>query len=75
MEMHKDVDARHSLAMHFATFAGSEAEALEPVVELMNARREAGLGHWREEGGIGMIDVGETAEVPLRSIDDVSHST
>lgn len=53
--------------MHYATFAGSEAEALEPVVELNEARRQAGLGDWREEGGIGLIDMGETAEIPLLS--------
>lgn len=66
--MHKDLGARHSLAMHFATFAGTEAEALEPVVELMEARREAGLDDWREDGGIGIIDVGEIAEIPLGSM-------
>lgn len=63
--IHRDVHARHSLAMHFGTFAGSEAEAIEPLVELANARREAKIGDWWEEGGIGAIDVGETAEVRI----------
>ena len=61
--MHRDIRARHSLAMHFGTFAGSDVEALEPLIELANARQEAGIGDWREEGGIGAIDVGETAEI------------
>ncbi|KAI5118427.1 hypothetical protein M0805_005511 [Coniferiporia weirii] len=61
--IHRAVRARHTLAMHFATFAGSDAEALEPVVELMEAREEAGVGDWMEEGGMGVIGVGSTVEV------------
>lgn len=37
--IHPDVRARHTLACHFATFAGSDAEALEPLVELEWAKR------------------------------------
>ncbi|THH05324.1 hypothetical protein EW145_g4881 [Phellinidium pouzarii] len=66
--IHQDVRAHHTLAMHFATFAGSEAEALEPLIELEQSRKEAGIGDWMEEGGIGAIDIGETirntAQVP-----------
>ena len=46
--------ARHSLAMHFATFTGSDVEALDPIVELEQAKREMGadLRHGSEgEGG------------------------
>ncbi|KLO19612.1 Metallo-hydrolase/oxidoreductase, partial [Schizopora paradoxa] len=57
-----DIRARHSLACHFATFAGSDAEALEPLVELEWAKR---TGDWMEEGGFGWIDVGATAEITL----------
>ena len=39
LQMHVDLRARHSLAMHFATFAGSDYEALEPIVELEQAKR------------------------------------
>jgi hypothetical protein len=58
-----DLQARHSLAMHFATFAGSEHEALEPLVRLVNGREKVGRGNWNEEGGIGAIDVGECVSV------------
>jgi hypothetical protein len=87
--MHVDLRARHSLAMHFATFAGSDHEALEPIVELEQARRAmemvtspadhqgsedegegegeregvVSVGDWWMEGGMGIIDVGETAVV------------
>lgn len=63
--IHKDVRSRHTLAMHFATFSGTENEALEPLVELAQAREEANLGDWFEDGGIGAIDIGETAEIPI----------
>jgi len=55
--------------MHFAMFAGSEYEALEPLVRLVEGRERA-LGHmeqhgrwrgkedWEEEGGFGAVDVG-----------------
>ena len=90
--MHVALRARHSLAMHFATFAGSDVEALDPIVELEQAKREMVLlsqptstgtgggdgvddarqtstgavgivGDWWTEGGMGVIDVGETAIV------------
>jgi N-acyl-phosphatidylethanolamine-hydrolysing phospholipase D len=74
--MHGALRARHSLAMHFATFAGSDIEALDPIVELERAKREMGegegdgggegaqiVGDWWMEGGMGVIDVGETAVV------------
>jgi N-acyl-phosphatidylethanolamine-hydrolysing phospholipase D len=81
--MHTELRARHSLAMHFATFAGSDHEALEPIVELEQAKRamklvtgaadhqgnedegEGGwsVGDWWMEGGMGVIDIGETAVV------------
>ncbi|KAH8977042.1 hypothetical protein EDB92DRAFT_1957890 [Lactarius akahatsu] len=61
---------RHSLAMYFATFGGSDIEALDPIVELQrdDVRRtttaavEIGGGWWME-GGMDIIDVGETATV------------
>ncbi|KAH9034063.1 Metallo-hydrolase/oxidoreductase [Lactarius pseudohatsudake] len=88
LRMHLALRARHSLAMHFATFAGSDVEALDPIVELEQAKREmvmmmapvedgvvdgsadnvlrktpAAVGDWWMEGGMGVIDVGETATV------------
>ena len=44
--------------MHFATFAGSEYEALEPLVRLIEGRESSGRGGWEEEGGFGAVDVG-----------------
>ena len=52
--------------MHFATFAGSDIEALEPVAELIAEKeKDGGIGDWMEEGGFGVIDVGETAVIPV----------
>jgi N-acyl-phosphatidylethanolamine-hydrolysing phospholipase D len=91
LQMHVDLRSRHSLAMHFATFAGSDYEALEPIVELEQAKRAVemvtgaadrqggkndgegegegegervvSVGDWWMEGGMGVIDIGETAVV------------
>ena len=45
-----DIRARHALACHFATFAGSDAEALEPLVELEWAKRAGAT--WDGERGL-----------------------
>ena len=88
LRMHLALRSRHSLAMHFATFAGSDVEALDPIIELEQAKRETvllsadgdnsavdvqriittaavGVGDWWMEGGMGVIDVGETAIVQV----------
>ncbi|KAI0684086.1 beta-lactamase superfamily domain-containing protein [Cytidiella melzeri] len=69
--LHKDIRSRHSLGMHFATFAGSDAEALEPVAELIAEKEkiDTDVGDWMDEGGFGVIDVGHTAVVPVSSGD------
>ncbi|KAF8261581.1 hypothetical protein EI94DRAFT_1705439 [Lactarius quietus] len=66
---------RHSLAIHFATFASSDTEALDPIVGLERSKREmvaaggdavavaAAVGYWWMDGGMGAIYVGETAIV------------
>ena len=59
--------------MHFATFAGSEVEAREPVAELVAAKEREKVGDWREEGGFGVIDVGETAVIPVCGGGEHSH--
>jgi N-acyl-phosphatidylethanolamine-hydrolysing phospholipase D len=60
--------------MHFATFAGSDVEALEPIVELMEAKDKERVGGWEVDWGFGTIDVGATAvvEVGARDAKDVS---
>ena len=52
--------------MHFATFAGSDVEALEPIVELMEARDGANIGDWETEWGFGTLNVGETAILEVK---------
>ncbi|KAI0761404.1 beta-lactamase superfamily domain-containing protein [Irpex lacteus] len=67
LALHKDIRSRHSFGMHFATFAGSDMEALEPVAELVAEKEKDGsTGDWMDEGGFGVIDVGETAVVPIQ---------
>lgn len=51
--------------MHFATFSGSDVEALEPIVELMEARDAANIGGWETEWGFGTLNVGETAIIKV----------
>ena len=68
--IHVDIQSKHTLASHFASFAGSDAEALEPIVELEAAKEpneesKNTIGDWNEEGGFGWIDVGATAEIPF----------
>ncbi|KIJ36543.1 hypothetical protein M422DRAFT_261108 [Sphaerobolus stellatus SS14] len=76
--MHKDIKSHHSIGMHFATFAGSDVEAFEPIVELEVAKDKENdkrqttqgeeaevVGDWNIEGGFGIIDIGETAIIPV----------
>ncbi|KAN0142001.1 hypothetical protein V8E53_000463 [Lactarius tabidus] len=54
LRMHLALRSRHSLAMHFATFAGSDVEALDPILELEQAKREMmmlSLGGADADGG------------------------
>ncbi|KAH9954713.1 beta-lactamase superfamily domain-containing protein [Russula dissimulans] len=44
LRMHSALRSRHSLAMHFATFAGSDVEAFDPIVALEQAKREMARG-------------------------------
>lgn len=69
MAIHRAIRSRHTLAMHFATFAGSDVEAFDPIVQLTKSREEFHVGDWSDENGFGIIDVGETAVIPLE--DDV----
>ena len=40
--MHSTLHTCHLIAMHFATFAGSDIKALDPIVELKLAKRKMG---------------------------------
>ncbi|EIW83080.1 Metallo-hydrolase oxidoreductase [Coniophora puteana RWD-64-598 SS2] len=66
----KDIRARHSLAMHFATWAGSDHEAFEPQYRLIQARS----GDWHEEGGFGVIDIGESVVISVARPDTSQRS-
>ncbi|KAI6121741.1 beta-lactamase superfamily domain-containing protein [Pisolithus sp. B1] len=61
VQLARDVRARHSLAMHFATWAGSDHEANEPLLRLARARS----GDWWEEDGFGALNVGQTVTIPI----------
>jgi N-acyl-phosphatidylethanolamine-hydrolysing phospholipase D len=65
--MHAALRSRHSLAMHFATFAGSDFEALKPIIELEQAQGkiDPSVDDWWKEGGMGAIDIGDTAVVKV----------
>ena len=76
--MHGALRAHHSFALHFTNFAGSDAEALDLIIELEQAKREMGggegkvrrswpLGGW--EGGIGLVGVGEIAVVRIGDLE------
>lgn len=67
----KDIKAKHSIAMHYGTFCGSEDEAMEPLVLLREELQKQkatwlakGTTIWTEEG-FGAIDVGETVFIPV----------
>ncbi|KAF8965564.1 beta-lactamase superfamily domain-containing protein [Flammula alnicola] len=71
IDVARDVRAKHSIAMHFGTFCGSEDEAKEPLVLLVEILQAKGLtwipkgrGIWDEEG-FGALDVGETVFIPV----------
>lgn len=79
MSIHRDVRGRHGVAMHFATFAGGEGEAAEPLVRLAEAKARMGraleegeggeggaVGDWWEEGGFGHVDIGAGGFIKLK---------
>lgn len=72
--IHRDIKSRHSLAMHFATFSGSDIEAFEPIVELTEARDKFAIGDWYEVDGFGVIDIGETAFIDFEVESEFSES-
>ncbi|KAF9052416.1 Metallo-hydrolase/oxidoreductase [Hymenopellis radicata] len=67
-----DVRAKHSVAMHFGTFCGSEDEAIEPIILLKEALAGKDLeettnmrGTWQGDEGFRVIDIGQTVTVPI----------
>ncbi|TFK82222.1 Metallo-hydrolase/oxidoreductase [Polyporus arcularius HHB13444] len=72
--LHKDIRSRHTIGMHFATFAGSDVEALEPVVELMEARDKQGVNDLRDDWGFGVIDVGATISFEVQGAKELERN-
>ena len=44
VQIHKDLQSKQSLAIHWGTFPLADEDVMEPALELARARREAGLG-------------------------------
>ena len=73
LHMHGALHTCHSITMHFTTFAGSDIEVLDPIAKLELVKREIGglgkgegvqiVGDWWMEGGMGVVDISETAVV------------
>lgn len=62
------MQSRASLAIHFATFAGSDDEATYPVSLLEEACIDVGVAmDIGKDKGLGVCDIGETLIVPIRS--------
>ncbi|KDQ61431.1 hypothetical protein JAAARDRAFT_30867 [Jaapia argillacea MUCL 33604] len=57
--VHLDLRARHSVAIHHATFVGSLIESAEAMELLSTAKEAKGVGDLMEEGGFGVTDIGE----------------
>lgn len=43
VQIHKDLQSKHSLAIHWGTFPLADEDVMEPALELGRARREAGV--------------------------------
>lgn len=71
LNIHRDVQSRNSVAIHFGTFVGSENESLEAVMELDEARRESGIGSLTDysfndgKGRAGVLDLGGSIAVKV----------
>ena len=65
LQMLVELHARDSLSMHFAMFAGSEFEALEPIVQLEEAKNAmemvtgAAGRQGGEDEGVNVVSVGD----------------
>lgn len=67
VSIHSDVQSRASMAIHFATFAGSEDEATYPVSLLEEACVDVGIEmDISKDKGMGVCNIGETVVVPVR---------
>jgi N-acyl-phosphatidylethanolamine-hydrolysing phospholipase D len=79
--MHIELGARHLLSMQFATFAGSDYEALEPIVELEQAKRamemmtDAADHQGSEDEGEGVVSLGEYWMECGMSVIDIGEAT
>jgi N-acyl-phosphatidylethanolamine-hydrolysing phospholipase D len=67
--IHQDIRSRNSIAIHFGTFVGSQDETHEAVIELAEAKEDAGVPGLDEKaegkGRMGAIDIGESFVVEM----------
>jgi len=72
IDIHKDVFSRNTVAIHFATFVGSENESLEAIMEFEEGRENRGVLRLNdpavnEYGRAGIIDIGASFAVEMTS--------
>jgi N-acyl-phosphatidylethanolamine-hydrolysing phospholipase D len=77
LDIHGDARSKHTVAIHFGTFVGSENESLESVLEFEEAREKRGvleLEGGEDNGGgkgrAGMVDIGGSFAVEVGVSDD-----
>lgn len=73
--IHKDVQSRASIGIHWGTFVGGDHEALETLVELGHAREKGGVQDLDGDkelpmGRFGCVKIGETFSVPVHKQED-----
>ena len=76
IDIHIDVLSRNTVAVHFATFVGSENESLEAIMEFEEGRGNRGVLPLddltiHERGRAGIVDIGGSFAVEI-SVQDVS---
>lgn len=70
MDIHKVVNSRNTIGVHFGTFIGSENESYEATIEFEEAREKKGVesieGSLRcENGRAGVLDIGGSIAVEI----------
>lgn len=63
VEIHRDVKSRNTIAIHFGTFIGSEAESREAAAEFLGACQESNIDDFQSQiespnGRAGIVDIG-----------------
>ncbi|KAL3424143.1 NAPE-hydrolyzing phospholipase D [Phlyctema vagabunda] len=69
--IHKDVQSKNSVAVHFGTFIGAEEEAYDAIVEFDEAREKQGVNSidsttQGELGRAGTLDIGGSISIEIQ---------